>query len=786
VTTIHNEVFTLKLDSENGNFDILTNSPSLPDILHARLKLCYALKGAPVESMDSHWQVTGEQKEMVQLPEHGETELVNLDLAEDENGLAVRLQFGIAQEVPLLIWKVTVTHQGDDPVEIEKITLLDLDPSRGGKINWPKAQAQNDLGFYSNGWQSWSPSRWYAADARMEVSRLGGLQLPMIQNPSTPLPREKGRFSSDFFAVVGDRSIRSGFVLGSLSQHNHFTSIAADFNGETNLSMWANGDNARLDPGQTMSTDWAVFNPILLDHREPLEQYVEAVARENRVKVPSESPTGWCSWYYFYTKISEPIIQKNLKTIVDEQETLPLQLVQVDDGFESQIGDWFTFKPEFPHGVAPLAAEIAKEGLLPGLWLAPFILHPKAEIIKKHPDWLLRKANGKKVNAGYVWGSLTTALDLTVPQALEYACSVVKTASQEWGYPYLKLDFLYAAAVECQYRDRTLTRAQVLRRGMQAIREAVGSEVTLLGCGAPFGSMLGLVEAMRIGADVSGDWAPRFAGISAFIRNEPGMPCARNSIRNILTRANLHGHWWINDPDCLLIRPDTRLSLAEVQSLASAIALTGGSLLVSDDLPKLPKDRLRIAESLLPVIGERARLLDWFDAGMPSRLRLDMLNKTGEWHVLAAFNWKDQPADLRLSANDFQLPAGEFWVSEFWSGKFIHLKSEESVVFPAVPAHGCVVTAWRRHQSGQSVYLGSDLHISQGIEVAEWHVSGKNLKATLRLPRKTDGFVRVWVPGEVASVTVNGKLLDIQPDQDGVLAIPVEVDGFAKISLEFS
>ena len=102
-------------------------------------------------------------------------------------------------------------------------------------------------------------------------------------------------------------------------------------------------------------------------------------------------PTGWCSWYHFYTKISEPIIRENLKAIVDQQETLPLQLVQIDDGFESQIGDWFTFKPEFPNGVVPLAAEIKQEGLLPGLWLAPFILHPKAEIIKQHPDWVLRK-----------------------------------------------------------------------------------------------------------------------------------------------------------------------------------------------------------------------------------------------------------------------------------------------------------------------------------------------------------------------------------------------------------
>ena len=780
-----NSIFSLLVDPAVGSFSITTSDPALPDLLKARIKLLYHYKGTKVVSLAEGWQVEGQKLERIQLPEHGETEILTLDLAADECGLACRLLLGIVQEHPLVLWKVEMTHLGTNPVELDAIHLLDIDPQQGGRLAWPTAQSQKELGFYSNGWQSWSPSRWYAADDRMQVSRLGGLQLPMIKNPGTPLPKAKGSFSSDFFAVLGDRVARSGFVIGSLSQLNHFTSISADFNGQTALSMWANGDKARLDPGACMSTDWAVFSPILLDHREPLEQYLEAVARENHIRVPAESPTGWCSWYHFYTKISEPIIRENLQSIVAGQETLPLQLVQVDDGFESQIGDWFTFKPEFPQGVAPLAAQIHKEGLLPGLWLAPFILHPRAEIIKEHPDWLLRKANSKKVNAGYVWGSLTTALDLTVPEALDYACRVVKTASQKWGYPYLKLDFLYAAAVDCQYRDRTLTRAQVLRRGMQAIREAVGPEVTLLGCGAPLGSMLGLVEAMRIGADVSANWTPRFAGIGAFFHDEPAMPCARNSMRNILTRASLHNHWWINDPDCLLIRPDTSLSLAEVQSLASAITLTGGSLLLSDDLPALPAERLRVAASLLPVIGQRARVVDWFDAGMPARLRLDLLNETGEWHVLAAFNWQDQAADLKLSAAEYHLPEGVFWVSEFWGAKVIRLEEEESVVFPAVLAHGCVVTAWRRQPTGQPVYLGGDLHISQGIEVAEWKITSQGVAATLRLPRKADGMIRVWVPGSAPSVSVNGTTSELHPDQEGVLSIPVDVDGFAKILIEF-
>ena len=124
----------------------------------------------------------------------------------------------------------------------------------------------------------------------------------------------------------------------------------------------------------------------------------------------------------------------------------------------------------------------------------------------------------------------------------------------------LKLDFLYAGALKGNRFDPSKTRAQILRNAMLSIRESIGKETFLLGCGAPLGSVIGIVDANRIGADVSGDWTPKFMGVSLPFRREPHMPSARNSIQNILARAEQHGRWWINDPDCLLIRDDTNLN----------------------------------------------------------------------------------------------------------------------------------------------------------------------------------------------------------------------------------
>jgi len=782
MTILQNEIFTLTINDTEGWFSIEPKDAKFPRLTHAYLGVRYRIGGSLVNPRLTQWQEAPGSRQVTELGAHGKAELIQYGVS-TADGLLLTLEFGIVLEKPLVVWKIDVQNESGQAIHLERIDLLKVKENAGGKVIYPEAEKPSDLGFYSNGWQSWSPTSWYPADGRMAVSRLGALQNAMILNPGTPQPKKRGQFSSNMFAVIGDRKARTGFVAGFLSQKQQFGSIFMNFKQPGWLAMWANCDDVRLDAGKMMSSDWAVFNPVLLDHREPLEMYLEAVAIENEVKVPAESPVGWCSWYHFYTHLSEKDVNANLQTILDQQETLPIQLVQIDDGFESQIGDWFSFKPEFPNGVKPLAEEISREGLLPGLWLAPFIVHPKSKLAKEHPEWLLRKADGKPANAGFVWNALDYGLDLTVPEALEYACSVVRTAARDWGYPYLKLDFLYAAALKGRYADPTVSRAQVLRRGMQAIRDAVGEEVTILGCGAPLGSMLGLIDANRIGADVSGDWRPNFGGIRFLFKNELAMPSARNSIRNILTRASLHQHWWINDPDCLLIRPNTRLTLNEVRSLASVIALTGGSLLVSDDLPKLPAERLRIAEVLLPVIGERARVLDWFDAEMPELLRLDRVDALGERHLLAKFNWSDAPITFDLTPELFKLAPGKYWAREFWSGK-IALVSAETPMQMTLAAHGCAVFTLQMANGEEPVYIGSDLHISQGIEIVEWHFSAEVLTATIRLPRKADGKIIVKLPKLPRTCRVNGLLVDVKELGDTLWEIPVEVDGFAHIEIE--
>jgi alpha-galactosidase len=178
------------------------------------------------------------------------------------------------------------------------------------------------------------------------------------------------------------------------------------------------------------------------------------------------------------------------------------------------------------------------------------------------------------------WGGWSVALDTTNPAVLDHLRATFAALAAE-GFDYHKIDFLYAAALPGRRHDPGRTRAEAFRAGLAAVREGIGAGAFLLGCGAPLLPAAGLVDAMRVSPDVAPWWSP--------IRPRPGLAeaasCARNAILTSTLRAPLHRRWWINDVDCLLLRPvDTGLAAWQRRAVAASVAGGGGFTIVSDDL----------------------------------------------------------------------------------------------------------------------------------------------------------------------------------------------------------
>jgi alpha-galactosidase len=217
--------------------------------------------------------------------------------------------------------------------------------------------------------------------------------------------------------------------------------------------------------------------------------------------------------------------------------------------------------------------------------------------MRSNPEWVIRDDAGQPLAAAHnpAWSvdddKYAYALDPSHPRFVDHLEQLYHRIVVEYGYAYLKLDFLFAAAVEGRRYNLNLTRAQTLRRGLEAIRRGAGHETFIVGCGCPLGPAVGIVDGMRIGPDVAPYWGAEV---------EPG---TRLAINAIVARSFMHRRLWLNDPDCVLLRGrETSLSREERFVLAAVVAVSGGMLLVSDNMALLEQEGQRL-RALAEAIG---------------------------------------------------------------------------------------------------------------------------------------------------------------------------------------
>ena len=150
------------------------------------------------------------------------------------------------------------------------------------------------------------------------------------------------------------------------------------------------------------------------------------------------------------------------------------------------------------------------------------------------------------MDAGYNWDGRLFALDTTHPGARAYLTEVFGRL-RGYGIDFFKIDFIYAGALDGARHDGSppLT---AYRDAVALIRAAIGPDAYLLGCGAPILPTVGLVDAMRVAADIAPAYQPTDGDAS--------QPSQLGATLSTVGRAWQHGRFWVNDPDCLIARPD--------------------------------------------------------------------------------------------------------------------------------------------------------------------------------------------------------------------------------------
>jgi acetyl esterase/lipase len=642
-----------------------------------------------------------------------------LSLADQQSEVQWELALKVYDELAgvRLDWKLQNTTQKE--IGLRTVTLVEAETG--------EAKGRSGTHVLSNGSNSWDYSH----------------MVTLAQNSAI--------LSSDLIAVDDP-----ALVVGFLSANTTFGNFGYGLPPSQKPFIQASAEfNVILDPGQTRQAD-----PLLVlfpsDVFEGLETYASAVQKFNDLKPRQQSSTAWCSWYSGYGRARQADLRGLEKAMLTNAQIIKTlkpwgidTLRVVDDSDEQRYGDW-TF-PFVPHGMENLAASLRALGTKPGLWLAPAFVSETSDLFKQHPEWLQRYAGGELVTSRNFYGNTMHFLDVSNPQALDYLRAVF-TRIKGWGFQYVMTDFLQWLVFSDRYHDPRMTRAEIYRLALRTIRETLGPEVYLLGCGAPQLASLGLVDGMRIGPDQWGDIG----------------------FENIASRYYEHGKWWLNDPDALV---GNGSPVEEYRAWTTLAGLAGSVVTIGDDLVALSPEKLHILKRIHPVLGVSGKPIDLFQTAPSNQWLLETKGLGARSRVLGLFNWGNkEPLVHKIQPRQLLVTDKNVLVYDFWNDFFVAQTAGEltfTVPFRNVVALGLVEV------TGAPQVLAVSNHLSQmafGLKNVVWSAAEATLSGQTSGVPGDDYHLAVYVPTgyEPEQTVVGGRSVRLIKQEKNVWLVPVQ------------
>jgi alpha-galactosidase len=211
-------------------------------------------------------------------------------------------------------------------------------------------------------------------------------------------------------------------------------------------SIAVEGDTARtLAPGEQLTTDTTFLTAHPGDHFVPLQryrQYMGDIDQRAPETLKAAVEPIWCAWGYERDFTVEQVVA-TLPKVVE----VGLKWAVLDDGWQTNEGDWDLNPAKFPRGDADMRAftkQIRDAGLRPRLWWAPLAADPGSNLYAQRPDMLLLDSDGNKQDV--TWWDAYTLCPAYQP-TVDYFVAQARKFIRDWGYEGLKIDGQHLNAV---------------------------------------------------------------------------------------------------------------------------------------------------------------------------------------------------------------------------------------------------------------------------------------------------------------------------------------------------
>ncbi len=512
-------------------------------------------------------------------------------------------------------------------------------------------------------------------------------------------------------------------------------------------------------PGERLASELFYIAVAENDPFLALERFAAASAAANGARaLPAALPHGWDPWSTgLGSDISEELLLQDLDALDARLKRYGWNHFAIDAGWQRMKGDWEP-NEKFPHGMKWMADEIHRRGMTAAIWIDPFTVNVKAPLAAEHPEWL---ADPNPLGK-FLLGDDERILDVTAPGA--YACvrDLFQKIGNDWGYDAIvEADFVYHLLLAERYRDASKTNVEVLRLGMQAIREGFGPAKFIMAVTPqPINAMY--AQGVRVGHDCAPLWR------SGDLQGNWGcVETLTNAVRRYYVAPSLYAP----DQDCAFFGHDSTRArwraadkprLTREQSIAwlTGAALTGGVVKIGDRFSELTGDETAILSRLLPVPPKPARPIDLFQEAPPRIWALPVDCVIGTWLVVAVFNWDDTaPQTVSLDFRALGLDPNTYYaVFSFWQQQY-HGTARGNLDVQSPPA--CVRVYGFRPYEDRPLFLATDRHFTMGatdFTELRWDPVARTLSGTFNGVADTRYTLHFLVPEEyrLHEATVSG------------------------------
>ncbi len=543
---------------------------------------------------------------------------------------------------------VSVENTGRDAVIIKTITAISADIS-----DFVTAENDDDIEFYTD----WDHI-WYSVGMTNSDDNIWNLK------------RNKGIYN----AGILRKSDAKGVAMTFETPQNLESSINFE-NGKVTAFEYV---DKVLEPNTTINADTFRISEFQHFGKALTSLHSDKKSRKDIKNI--RDYFGYNTWEAYHGDIAPEHIYENLEVIKNTplfRENIKYFII--DAGWESADG-YRNENEKFKCGMAKIAEDIKAAGLIPGIWSDPFLANGNSQLVKDHPDWILKNNEGQFISKSPK--APVYILDITHPEVKKFVADMYKKF-YGWGYRYYKTDFLKEALLplihgnpeyveNLKRYDMSITPEEAMNEMNRIIRDSIGEDSFWMGCGTQLTTNCELMDASRVGGDICPLWA-----------RVPWQAAA------VAWRLPINGHRTLTDPDFTVFSSHSTLepdgipdnyrtekpyvfneftgplfSENEVRTWLSFIIISGGLVNLSDRLAHLKPLAYELLETVYKYAGGPGFLAVDAEKTLPTMY----IRPHGDKTLLAVFNWFDEDADITIPFGNEILPnietAKNIWTNE--------------------------------------------------------------------------------------------------------------------------